>query len=89
MPDFDPCDGGIDARILCLLEAPGTQAVRTTFISQDNPDPTARNMRSILAEAGVPRRWIIIWNIVPWYVGTMQKIRPVTVTSSGRKQWAS
>ena len=74
VPFFDPSDGGIDARILLLLEAPGPQAVRTGFISRDNPDPSARNLRQLLAP--LPRHETVLWNIVPWYVGTGQRIAP-------------
>src|SRR5258708_7194323 len=43
VPDFDPWDGGIDAEILYLLEAPGPQAVASSFISRNNPDESAKN----------------------------------------------
>jgi uracil-DNA glycosylase len=77
MPDFDPCDGGIRAKLLFLLEAPGPKAVGSTFISRNNPDQTARNMNLLLRTAGITREDTLLWNIVPWYVGTGQKIRPV------------
>jgi uracil-DNA glycosylase len=76
VPFFDPSDGGINARILFLLEAPGPQAVRTGFISRDNPDPSARNLRQLLAP--LPRHETVLWNIVPWYLGTGQRIAPVS-----------
>ncbi len=76
VPFFDPCDGGIRARILFLLEAPGPQAVRTGFVSRDNPDPTARNLRQLLAP--LPRHETVLWNIVPWGVGTRDQIAPVS-----------
>lgn len=75
VPFFDPSDGGIHARILFLLEAPGPQAVRSGFVSRDNPDPSARNLRQLLAP--LPRHETVLWNIVPWYVGTGQRIAPV------------
>ena len=37
IPQFDPLDGGILASKLILLEAPGPQAVKTGFISRNNP----------------------------------------------------
>jgi uracil-DNA glycosylase len=77
IPDFDPNNGGIDARALFLLEAPGPKAVVTGRISQDNPDPSARNMMRLLGEAGFDRREVVLWNVVPWYVGDGRKIRPV------------
>jgi uracil-DNA glycosylase family 4 len=80
MPYFDPCDGGINARVLLLLEAPGpkaTAAKGSGFISRNNPDQTAKNLCDMLQRAGVARRDTLIWNIVPWYVGTNERIRAV------------
>lgn len=77
MPNFDPCDGGVRAKILFLLEAPGPRAVGSSFISRNNPDQTARNMNELLTNAGIPREDTLLWNIVPWYVGSGTKIRPV------------
>ena len=78
IPFFDPCDGGIEAEILVLAEAPGPKAVKTGFISRNNPDPSAKNFLGLLQEAGIPRSATILWNIVPWYVGTEDRssIRP-------------
>lgn len=78
MPYFDPCDGGVRAKTLFLLEAPGPKAVGSAFVSRNNPDQTARNINELLREAGLPREDTLLWNIVPWYVGDGQKIRPVT-----------
>jgi uracil-DNA glycosylase len=77
MPYFDPCDGGIEANVLFLLEAPGPKAVGSGFISRNNPDQTAKNMNELLQEAQIPRRNTLLWNIVPWYVGDQGRIRPV------------
>ena len=74
---FDPCDGGIYARALFLLEAPGPQAVGSGFVSRNNPDPTARNLWHLMRDAGIPRSDTLIWNIVPWYVGENGHILPV------------
>lgn len=78
MPNFDPCDGGVNARVLFLLEAPGRKAVGSSFISCNNPDQTARNMNGVLRAAGLSRRDVLLWNVVPWYVGEESRIRPVT-----------
>jgi len=75
IPYFDPEDGGVDARVLFLLEAPGPRAVTSGFISRNNPDPTARNFLRLLKEAGIAREISILWNIVPWYIGTGKQIR--------------
>ena len=77
LPYFDPCDGGIYAKALFLLEAPGPKAVESAFISRNNPDPTARNMCNLLLEAGISRSDTLLWNIVPWYVGSKGNIRAV------------
>ena len=78
MPMFDPCDGGISARVLILLEAPGPKAVGSQFISRNNPDKTANNINNLLKVAEIPRKDTILWNIVPWYIGDVKKIRPAT-----------
>ncbi len=79
LPAFDPCDGGVHAHVLLLLEAPGPKAIGSAFISRNNPDPTARNLCELLAESGISRQDTLIWNIVPWYVGDGQgRIRAVT-----------
>lgn len=78
VPYFDPSDGGVEARVLFILEAPGPQAIASGFVSCDNPDLSARNMTTLLAEAGIERRHIVAWNIVPWYLGDGKKISPPT-----------
>jgi len=75
IPYFDPDDGGVDARCLFLLEAPGPKAVESGFISRNNPDETARNFFDLNQQAGIPREVTVTWNIVPWYIGTGKKIR--------------
>ena len=75
VPDFDPNNGNENARYLFVLEAPGPKAVESGFISFDNPDQTARNLKIQLEAAGVVRSEIAIWNIVPWYVGNEDKSR--------------
>lgn len=77
IPYFDPCDGGISAQILFLLEAPGGKAVGSGFISRNNPDPTAKNMCELLYAAGISRKDTLLWNIIPWYIGENGKIRSV------------
>ena len=77
VPDADPRDGGARARALLLLEAPGPRSVATGFVSCDTPNPTARNLRALLANAGIDRADVLLWNVVPWYVGDGRRIRPV------------
>lgn len=76
VPFFDPRDGGVTAEALLLMEAPGPKSRDTGFVSRDNPDPSARNLRALLAEAGIERHRTALWNIVPWYIGTGTRIRP-------------
>ena len=74
VPDFDPLDGGIAARLLFLMEKPGPRVVSPDgvgFVSRNNPDPTARNCGTFMIEAGIDHRQVAIWNIIPWWNGTM------------------
>ncbi len=74
VPDLDPLDGGIEARLLFLLEKPGPRVVSPDgvgFVSRNNPDPTARNCSAFMMQAGIDPRQVAIWNIVPWWNGTM------------------
>src|SRR5687768_17686660 len=53
VPDFDPLDGGVLAECLFVLEAPGGRAVRSGFVSRNNPDETAKNFYLLNQEAGL------------------------------------
>jgi uracil-DNA glycosylase len=66
VPDADPADGGVGARLLLLLETPGPATFRTGFVSRDNPTPTGANLRRFLA--GLPRAETLIWNAVPFVI---------------------
>lgn len=70
IPHFDPLDGGIDARMLIVLETPGPRAVSTNFVSRNNPDPTAKNLFNTCASLDIRRQDTIIWNIAPWFIST-------------------
>jgi hypothetical protein len=78
VPNVDPNDGGTNARVLCLLESPGPKAVGSAFISRDNPDPSARNIGRLLDSAGLKRRDVVLWNVVPWAISTAEKNRNAT-----------
>lgn len=80
VPGFDPKNGNEKAKFLFLLEAPGPKAVESGIISFDNPDPSARHFGNQLAQAGIDRNEIAVWNIVPWYIGSEdgQAIRSAT-----------
>ena len=75
IPYLDPADGGTRATLLYLLEAPGPRAIASGFVSRDNPDETAKNFLLLNQEAGIDRRKTVIWNIVPWYIGSGRRIR--------------
>jgi hypothetical protein len=87
VPDFDPGDGGQDARVLFLFEKPGPMTVKegkgkrpgSGFISCNNDDPTAENTFNFMKSAGIPRKQTVIWNVVPWWNGT----RKVTTQELG------
>lgn len=68
VPEADPLDGGVSARLLLLLETPGPATGRTAFVSRDNPTGTAANLFRFLADAGIPRTDTLIWNAVPWVI---------------------
>lgn len=81
VPHLDPLGGGVHARILYLLEAPGPMAAQvyggSGFVSMDNNDQTAQSVFRLTEQAGVNRAWVLAWNIVPWYVGDGNRIRAV------------
>jgi len=68
VPDPDPLDGGVGARMLLLLETPGPSIGRTGLVSRDNPTGTAANLFRFLREAGIARADTLIWNAVPWVI---------------------
>lgn len=70
VPDFDPCDGGIDARVLFLFEKPGRKAAESGFISRNNADSTAEAILHFMREAHIPRKSTVIWNVIPWWNST-------------------
>lgn len=80
-PDFlipycDPLDGGTTAKILFLLEAPTPKAVRSGFVSRDNPDAASKTFFDFNRRAKIPREQTLLWNIVPWYIGYGSSVRP-------------
>lgn len=71
VPRFDPDDGGVNARVLILMESPAPSTVRaggTGFCSEDNPDRSNELLSRLRAAAGVPRSACLKWNVVPWAV---------------------
>jgi hypothetical protein len=84
VPDFDPADGGVNARALFLFEKPGPMTSKegsgkrpgSGFISRDNDDPTAAAIFCFMRSAGIPREHTILWNVIPWWNGTLAVTRP-------------
>lgn len=74
VPHFDPADGGAEARVLVLYEAPGPMTnadnVRpgSGFVYIDNDDRTAETSWLARDAAGLDNG-ALVWNIVPWYLG--------------------
>lgn len=79
VPDLDPLDGGIEASLLLLLEKPGPMTALdrvgaragSGFVSRNNDDPTAEATDAFLRQAGIPRGATAIWNVIPWWNGTI------------------
>jgi uracil-DNA glycosylase len=78
VPNVDPNDGGVDARILVLLETPGPRAVVSGFVSRDNPDPSAKNIGKVLDAAAFARSDVLLWNVVPYCMSTQTQNRNAT-----------
>jgi G:T/U-mismatch repair DNA glycosylase len=76
--DFDPRDGGVEARALFLFEKPGPMTAAkgsgkrsgSGFISRDNDDPTAEAIFKFMRQAEIPREKVVLWNVIPWWNGT-------------------
>ncbi|QFZ17955.1 uracil-DNA glycosylase [Saccharothrix syringae] len=66
VPLFDPAGGGVNSKVLLLLESPGEGSAKSGINSLDNDDPTAANGFTAMAEAGLSRRVCLSWNVVPW-----------------------
>ena len=69
VPGFDPRNGNLAAPLLILLETPGPAAVAERVVSQHNDSGTGRNLRRLLAEAGLTDSDLCLWNVVPWVLG--------------------
>lgn len=74
VPEFDPLDGGINARALFLFEKPGPKTSEARggsgFVSRNNDDRTAEATFRFMQQAGIPRELTVIWNVVPWWNST-------------------
>ncbi|ONI80640.1 hypothetical protein ALI22I_46115 [Saccharothrix sp. ALI-22-I] len=74
VPLFDPAGGGVNSKVLLLLESPGSASTKSGsgFNSLDNDDPTAANAFAAMTEAGLSRRVCLNWNVVPWYLANRE-----------------
>jgi len=78
VPEFDPLDGGVDARVLFLFEKPGPMTATggkrsgSGFISRNNDDSTAEATFHFMKEAAIPRKLTVTWNVIPWWNGTVK-----------------
>ncbi|PQZ92334.1 hypothetical protein CQ018_12600 [Arthrobacter sp. MYb227] len=66
-----PLHGGTDARILVLLPAP--ESVNrpqdgSDILSTENDDANAEALATLLAEARIDSKEVILWNAFPWYL---------------------
>src|ERR1039457_843421 len=46
IPYFDPWDGGIEAKVLLLLEAPGPKAIKSGFVSKYRSEEHTSELQS-------------------------------------------
>lgn len=76
VPDFDPADGGVGAKLLFLAEKPGPKTSLagggSGFISRNNDDPTAEATWRFMNEALIPRGATVRWNVIPGWNGTIK-----------------
>ena len=80
IPYFDPMDGGINAKVLFLLEKPGPKTFNdpefekpgSGFISRNNNDPTAEATFNFMEQAQIPRDATVIWNVIPGWNGEIK-----------------
>jgi G:T/U-mismatch repair DNA glycosylase len=79
VPDMDPLDGGVVARLLFLMEKPGPMTAPreagkqgSGFISRDNDDQTAAAIFGFMNASRIPRDQTLLWNAIPWWNGTIR-----------------
>ncbi|MNF52978.1 Uracil DNA glycosylase superfamily protein [compost metagenome] len=76
--DFDPMDGGVGADMRFLREKPGPmtspQMKRkgSGFISRNNDDSTAEALFIFTEQAGIDRKRVVLWNVIPGWNGTIK-----------------
>jgi len=69
VPWFDPDSGGVESRVLLLLQDPSSAAAYgSRIISRHNNDRTAGNTLAAAEEAGLSYGQSVHWNVIPWWV---------------------
>lgn len=66
VPHIHPEHGGVHAPVLSVLSDPGKATQRTRVLWTQNPDPTSRRQRELMAEVGLLPRDLCPWNAYPW-----------------------
>jgi len=54
---------------------PGPDKCGVNFVSQDNDDPTARNIAEILNKVSIARHHVVFWNAIPAWDGE-RRVKP-------------
>ncbi|TWS22240.1 hypothetical protein FK268_20955 [Tsukamurella sputi] len=85
VPYVAPTYGGVNARLLALLQDPGPKTRADShdgsgMLCIENADPTAERYKTLLAEAGIDVSDIQAWNSFPW--------QPTTTVRRGHRTLA-
>lgn len=90
VPYVDPDQGGVNARLLVLLDNPSTKAEAGTgsgLLSLDNNDRTARNCREAYARHKVSWSDVVHWNVVPFPVAGAKNGGSTPAERAQAAQW--
>lgn len=85
VPYPDPDGGGVNARVLFLLNDPGDGALADSgsgMLTVLNEDPTSNRQRSAFVASGLDRSLTLHWNGIPWPVTKAEK--PMHVAAGAR-----
>ncbi|MCZ4552246.1 uracil-DNA glycosylase [Gordonia rubripertincta] len=90
VPYVDPDQGGVNARLLVLLDNPSTKAEAGTgsgLLSLDNSHRTARNCREAYARHKVSWSDVVHWTVVPFPVAGAKDGGSTPAERSQAAQW--
>lgn len=80
IPYVAPAYGGVNSRVLCILQDPGPScagdAEGSGFLSVENDDVTAERLCKLLDEAGLKPSEMTALNAYPWYLKDTGKHLP-------------